>query len=121
MKVFEVPLGSDVRNAIREVKAASYHRNERVVAEFNDYIIDSNKSEEDNMKDYRNGWNKAYIDGVDWEQRRYEIAKAVMVGDLAAPVVEGVDPNPSVPELVRHCVTLADALIEELKKEKQNE
>nr|DAH25968.1 MAG TPA: hypothetical protein [Caudoviricetes sp.] len=55
-------------------------------------------------------------DCIDWEQRRYEIAKAAMIGNLAAPVVDGVDPNPSIQQLVRHSVMLADALIEELKK-----
>lgn len=53
---------------------------------------------------------------IDWEQRRYEIAKAAMIGNLAAPVVDGIDPNPSIQQLVRHSVMLADALIEELKK-----
>lgn len=55
-------------------------------------------------------------DCIDWEQRRYEIAKTAMIGNLAAPVVDGVDPNPSIQQLVRHSVMLADALIEELKK-----
>lgn len=55
-------------------------------------------------------------DCIDWEQRRYEIAKAAMIGNLAAPVVDGIDPNPSIQQLVRHSVMLADALIEELKK-----
>lgn len=31
----------------------------------------------------------------DWEQRRYEIAKDIVAGQLASPIIEGVDPNPS--------------------------
>lgn len=31
---------------------------------------------------------------IDWEQRRYEIAKAAMVGQLASPIVEGIGPQP---------------------------
>lgn len=58
---------------------------------------------------------------IDWEQRRYEIAKVAMAGNLAAPVVDGIDPNPSIQSLARHSVMLADALIEELKKGGQNE
>lgn len=54
---------------------------------------------------------------IDWEQRRYEIAKAAMVGTLAFPVIEGVNPNPNATEICKLSVTLADALIEELKKE----
>lgn len=52
---------------------------------------------------------------IDWEQRRYEIAKDAMNGILAAPVVDGVDPNPSVKDIATLSVRLADALIEELK------
>lgn len=53
---------------------------------------------------------------IDWEQRRYEIAKAAMQGILCAPVVEGIDPNPTPWELARVAVRNADALIKELKK-----
>lgn len=53
---------------------------------------------------------------IDWEQRRYEIAKAAMQGILCAPIVEGVDPNPTPWELARAAVRNADALIKELKK-----
>ena len=53
---------------------------------------------------------------IDWEQRRYEIAKAAMVGRLASPIVEGIDPNPSMQDFCIWSVKFADALIEELKK-----
>lgn len=53
----------------------------------------------------------------DWEQRRYEIAKAAMVGQLASPIIEGVDPNPSMQDVCIRAVKFADALIEELRKE----
>ena len=53
---------------------------------------------------------------IDWEHRRYEIAKAAMVGMLAAPIIDGVDPNPSMQYICRKSVMFADALIEELKK-----
>jgi hypothetical protein len=50
------------------------------------------------------------------DEFRYIYAGLAMLGILASPVVEGVDPNPSVEEVVRHSVTLADALIQELDK-----
>lgn len=53
---------------------------------------------------------------IDWEQRRYEIAKAAMQGILCAPIVEGIDPNPTPWELAIAAVRNADALIKELKK-----
>lgn len=57
-------------------------------------------------------------DNIDWEQRRYEIAKEAVNGLLAAPVIEDIDPNPPMDEIARNAVKIADYLIEELKKEK---
>ena len=57
-----------------------------------------------------------YEQSIDWEQRRYEIAKAALVGQLASPIVDGIDPNPPMPQVTQWAVKFADALIEELKK-----
>lgn len=48
---------------------------------------------------------------IDWEQRRYEIAKDVMAASFTQPMA-GV----SIASYVHNCVQWADALIEELKK-----
>lgn len=53
--------------------------------------------------------------GIDWEQRRYEIAKSAMIGVLASPIIDGIDP--SIECIAHHSVLLADALIKELKKQ----
>ena len=53
---------------------------------------------------------------IDWEQRRYEIAKEAMNGLLSAPVVDGFNPNPSFKDIATFSVRLADALIKELKR-----
>lgn len=53
---------------------------------------------------------------IDWEQRRYEIAKTVVHGQLTGPIIDGVDPNPSITDLAKLAVKIADALISELKK-----
>ena len=50
------------------------------------------------------------------DRTTWEIAKAAMVGQLASPVVEGIDPNPSMPDVCKWSVMFADALINELKK-----
>lgn len=67
-------------------------------------------------KEKRNGTAATTPKPIDWEQRRYEIAKAAMVGRLASPIVEGIDPNPSMQDVCIWSVKFADALIEELKK-----
>ena len=61
------------------------------------------------------------IPNFDWEQRRYEITKTVVHGQLTGPIIEGVDPNPSIPDLAKLAVNIADALIAELKKGGANE
>lgn len=53
---------------------------------------------------------------VDWERRRYELAKVAMDSILTAPIVEGVNPNPSAEDVAIYSVTLADTLIRKLKE-----
>lgn len=56
---------------------------------------------------------------IDWEQRRYEIAKDVLnaILQLPSPTVAAHDTNMTVMEYnVRLSVKYSDALIEELKK-----
>lgn len=48
---------------------------------------------------------------IDWEQRRYEIAKDVLAASFATPMG-----NVSIQSYIRDCVQIADLLIEELKK-----
>lgn len=54
---------------------------------------------------------------IDWEQRRYDIAQSAMIGVLASPIVDSIDPNPSIEYVAHHSVLLADALIKELKQQ----
>ena len=52
---------------------------------------------------------------IDWERRRYELAKEAMNSILTAPIIEGVNPNPCAEDVAMYSVRLADALIKELK------
>lgn len=63
--------------------------------------------------DFRAGvqMNEETVKPIDWEQRRYEIAKDVMVASFDQPMS-----GASVASHVHNCVLWADALIEELKK-----
>lgn len=73
--------------------------------------------------DKQESYHKSELDfmecDIDWEQRRYELAKEAMNGLLSAPVVDGVNPNPSVKDIATLSVRLADAFIEELKGDKE--
>lgn len=51
-----------------------------------------------------------------WQDVRERAAIAAMQGILCAPIVEGIDPNPSKEHIAELAVAQADALIEELKK-----
>lgn len=51
------------------------------------------------------------LPAIDWEQRRYEIAKDVLAASFAQPMSAV-----SLPTYAHICVQWADALIEELKK-----
>lgn len=59
--------------------------------------------------------NTTGAQSIDWEQRRYEIARDVMAASFNQPM-DGV----SIASYVHNCVQWADTLIEELKK-KANE
>lgn len=52
---------------------------------------------------------------IDWEQRRYEIAKEAMNRILAASVEHGIKPDPICKDVVTLSVKFADTLIKELK------
>ena len=52
------------------------------------------------------------LPAIDWEQRRYEIARDIMAASFYQPM-EGA----SIAPYVHNCVQWTDVLIEELKKE----
>lgn len=122
MKSIDFDLNTNLTEAVRMVKAKSYEIGERVVGEFNDFIIDSNKSEEDNIKAYRLEWNKEFVDGVDWEQRRYEIAKSVLPSVITkwVNVIMSSYPYTYTKDMaIEDTMTFTDMLIEKLKEKKE--
>lgn len=122
MKSIDFNLNTTLTEAVRMVKAKSYEIGERVVGEFNDFIIDSNKSEEDNIKAYRLEWNKEFVDGVDWEQRRYEIAKSVLPSVITKWVniiMSSYTYTYTKDNVIDDTMTFTDMLIEKLKEKKE--
>ena len=121
MKSIDFDLNTNLNEAVRMVRAKSYEIGERVVGEFNDFIIDSNKSEEDNIKAYRLEWNKEFVDGVDWEQRRYEIAKSVLPSVITkwVNVMMSLSYTYTKDNVIDDTMTFTDMLIEKLKEKKE--
>ena len=60
-----------------------------------------------------------FLPTIDWEQRRYEIAKAALSGVLSSPTLNKVVPL-SFMTMCKWSVNLADAIIEELRKRNDN-
>lgn len=53
---------------------------------------------------------------INWEQRRYEVAKEVICAQITAPIIPGVDLNTRISDIAKLTVMITDALIKELKK-----
>lgn len=66
-------------------------------------------------KDNQTAYHKSELDfigeNIDWEQRRYEIAKDIVANSFSTPMG-----NVSMVSYIHDCVQVADLLIEELKK-----
>lgn len=54
--------------------------------------------------------NEETVKPIDWEQRRYEIAKEIMIASINQPMT-----GASIASYIHNCVQWTDALIEELK------
>lgn len=100
----------------------NFYRSERDYSDQVSYI-DSKGVEHHHVRGLNLWWDfedipieDTRIPNFDWEQRRYEIAKTVVHGQLTGPIIDGVDPNPSIPNLAKLAVEIADALISELKE-----
>lgn len=66
-------------------------------------------------QDNQTAYHKSELDfmgeNIDWEQRRYEIAKDIVANSFSTPMG-----NVSMVSYIHDCVQVADLLIEELKK-----
>lgn len=118
MEMIEIKPTTSVEDAVKKVLETSKLINQRVIADFNGFIINSKYGYEKNLNLYF-----AYIgepkNGINWEQRRYEIAKEMLTFCMKSD--ETKFPSLTVYNIVRGsakcAVMIADALIKELKGE----
>ena len=82
--------------------------------EFDEFFEKYPKQETSEMQDAENTATQAYKE-IDWEARRYEIAKSAMNGILASAAMYGGCHQSSF-EVSNMAIYYADALIAELKK-----
>ena len=106
MEMIEIKPTTSVEDAVKKVLETSKLINQRVIADFNGFIINSKYGYDTNIDLYF-----AYMgepkNGINWEQRRYEIAKE-MLPFCMKNIVRGY---------AKCAVRIADALIKELKGE----
>lgn len=120
MERIEIKPMTCVEDAVKKVLAIAEQTNRHIVAEFNGFLINSEYGYDKNIDLYF-----AYMymgepkNGINWEQRRYEIAKEMLPFCMKRD--ETKFPSLTVYNIVRgsaRCaVRIADALIKELKGE----
>lgn len=118
METIEIKSMTSIEDAVKLVLHTAKLSGSRVVAEFNGFILDSKNSYDKNLDLY---W--AYMGradrNVNWEQRRYEIAKEMLPFCMKRDGTKF--PSLTVYNIVRGsakcAVRIADALIKELKGE----
>ena len=118
METIEIKSMTSIEDAVKLVLHTAKLSGSRVVAEFNGFILDSKNSYDKNLDLY---W--AYMGradrNVNWEQRRYEIAKEMLPFCMKRAGTKF--PSLTVYNIVRGsakcAVRIADALIKELKGE----
>lgn len=122
METIEIKPMTSIEDAVNLVLHTSKQSESRVVADFNDFIIDSKNSYDKNLDLYWAYMGRADCN-VNWEQRRYEIAKTMLPFCVREYTTEfpNIKVNLIAKSSANYAVYFADALINELKKEQDNE
>ncbi len=102
---------TSIEEAIHVVLRTAKQKGTRVVADFNGFILDSKNSYDKNLDLYWSYMGRA-DKNTDWEQRRYEIAKAMY--PTCIEEYSSMDEF-RIEKGAEYAVTCADALINELK------
>lgn len=106
METIEIKPMTSLEDAVKKVLEIAEQTNHPIIAEFNGFLINSRYGYDKNIDLYF-----AYMgepkNGINWEQRRYEIAKE-MLPFCMRNIVKGS---------AKCAVRIADALIKELKGE----
>jgi hypothetical protein len=120
MERIDIEPTTSVEDAVKKVLEIAEQTNRHIVAEFNGFLINSEYGYDKNIDLYF-----AYMymgepkNGINWEQRRYEIAKEMLPFCMKRD--ETKFPSLTVYNIVRGsakcAVRIADALIRELKGE----
>lgn len=127
----QLPFNTTLDEGIKMLRQKAEQTGMRVIAKFNGFILDSQYSDEENKTRITNHFRKKITDNVkkmltdretcniDWEQRRYDIAKEMLhdcveyYDDLNSIINVDIRVESSTELAIKY----ADALIEKLKRE----
>lgn len=105
---------TSIEDAVKLVLHTAKLSGSRVVAEFNGFILDSKNSYDKNLDLYWHYMGRPDMD-INWEQRRYEIAKEIL------PMIYRIECGDfSIERMAVFAVKYADTLIKELQKKGTN-
>lgn len=114
MKTIEIKSMTPIDEAVKQVLQFAKSIGQRVVADFNGFIIDSKNSHDKNLDLYWHYMGRPDMD-INWEQRRYEIAKEIL------PMIYRIECGDfSIEKMAVFAVKYADTLIKELQKKGTN-
>lgn len=105
-----------IDEAVKQVLQFAKSIGQRVVADFNGFIIDSKNSHDKNLDLYWHYMGRPDMD-INWEQRRYEIAKVML--PTCIEEYSSMD-DFRIEKGAEYAVMCADALIKELQKKGAN-
>jgi hypothetical protein len=122
METIEIKDAISIVDAVNKVLKMAEQVNHPVVRKYDGFFIDSKYGYEKNIKLYFAHKEQIY-NNINWEQRRYEIAKEMLCAIYLDDGSERRDLESGFFECcAKEAIRFADALIEELKrKEVQND
>ena len=125
MERIEIKPMTSLEDAVKKVLEIAEQTNHLIIAEFNGFLINSKYGYDTNIDlYYAYKARKKKYNNIDWEQRRYEIAKEILPNcvDFYDDVVRLMDINKIIDDSTKLAIKYADALIKKLKgKEVQND
>lgn len=128
----QLPFNTTLDEGVKMLRQKAEQTGMRVIAKFNGFILDSQYSDEENKTRITDHVKKMLTDretcNIDWEQRRYEIAKtmlpAIYTDDGNAARADHSPINgfeyKTLEGCCREAIRFADVLINELKKKQDN-
>lgn len=116
----QLPFNTTLDEGIKMLRQKAEQTGMQVIARFNGSILDSQYSDEEIKTRLTNHFRKKFTCNIDWEQRRYEIAKEMLHDcvEYFDDIQSIMDEDRRVESSTELAIKYADALINKLKLRK---